>query len=337
MSNAKVNNIKDISEWKGVLVVAEQRYGKILNVAYELIGEGKKIAEKLGTTLEVIVLGNSIDEEIDKLKHYGMDKVVYFDHTLLKDYTTDAYTKVISEYILEKKPETVLIGATTVGRDLAPRLAGRLGTGLTADCTVLDVDLEDKKMLQTRPAFGGNLMATIVCPKNRPQMSTIRPGVMEKAKYEEISSLVEKRDPSIKESDILAKIIEIVKEEREIAKLDEAEIIVAGGRGIGTKENYELIKSLAKALGGTYGASRAIVDNGWVTADRQIGQTGTTVRPKLYIACGISGAIQHLAGMSESDIIVAINKNPDAPIFKIATYGIVGDLTKVIPEILALI
>lgn len=334
MSKAKVNNLKDIKEWSGVLVVAEQRYGKILNVSYELLGEGRKIADKIGCSLSVIVLGNNLEEEVKELSHYGADKVIYMEHELLENYTTDAYTKVIVEYIRDTKPETVFVGATSIGRDLAPRLAGRLGTGLTADCTGLDVDLSDKKMLQTRPAFGGNLMATIICPNNRPQMSTVRPGVMQKATYIEKESIVEKIKPEISESDIVAKIIEIIKSKKEQVSLTDAEIIVSGGRGVGSAEGFELIKKLAETLGGTYASSRVAVDNGWTSPDRQVGQTGVTVRPKIYIACGISGAIQHLAGMSEAECIIAINKNSDAPIFKVAHFGIVGDLFKVIPEMI---
>lgn len=335
MSKAKVNNLKNIKEWSGVLVIAEQRYGKILNVAYELLGEGRKIADKIGCKLSVLVLGHNIDEEVEKLQHYGADKVIYMEHKLLENYTTDAYAKVISDYINEVKPETVFVGATSIGRDLAPRLAGKLGTGLTADCTGLDVDTTDGKMLQTRPAFGGNLMATIVCPNNRPQMSTVRPGVMQKALYKEEKSTLEKVKPELTEADILAKIVEVIKSEKEQVSLTDAEIIVSGGRGVGSAEGFELIKKLADALGGTYASSRVPVDNGWTSQDRQVGQTGVTVRPKIYIACGISGAIQHLAGMSEAECIIAINKNPEAPIFKVAHFGIVGDLFKVIPEMIA--
>lgn len=335
MSKAKVNNLVDIKEWKGVLVVAEQRYGKILNVSLELLGEGRKLADKLETSLSVILLGSDLELEVEKLKHYGADKVVYFNHKLLENYTTDAYTKVVAEYIREVKPETVLVGATAIGRDLAPRLAGRLGTGLTADCTGLDIDPKDNKMLQTRPAFGGNLMATIVCPNNRPQMSTVRPGVMKKAEYTEKESVVEKRTAPLKEEDIIAKVIEVIKSKGEKVSLVDAEIIVSGGRGMKDKEGFKLIRDLAETLNGTYAASRAAIESGWADPNRQVGQTGTTVRPKIYIACGISGAIQHLAGMSESDCIIAINKNCSAPIFKVANFGIIGDAFKVIPEMIS--
>lgn len=334
MSNAKVNSEIDLSSWKGILVVAEQRYGKIMNVSYELLGAGKELAKKVNSDLCVLVIGNKIDKEVEKIQHYGADKVVYIEHELLENYTTDAYTKVVADYIKANKPEAVLVGATAVGRDLAPRIAARVGTGLTADCTGLDVDETDGKLLQTRPAFGGNLMATIICPRNRPQMSTVRPGVMEKPQYQEESSKLIKITPELTPSDILAKVLELVKEDKEIVSLGDADIIVSGGRGVGGPAGFELIKELADVLGGTYASSRAAIDSGWVEADRQIGQTGTTVRPKIYIACGISGAIQHLAGMSDSDCIVAINKNPEAPIFKVAHFGITGDLFQVIPALI---
>ncbi|WP_428867958.1 electron transfer flavoprotein subunit alpha/FixB family protein, partial [Clostridium sediminicola] len=297
-------------------------------------GEGRKLADKIGTDLSVLLLGNKIDEEAEKLAHYGVDKVIYFDHEKLENYSTDAYSKVIGEYILENQPESVLIGATSIGRDLAPRIAGRVGTGLTADCTSLDVDSSDNKLLQTRPAFGGNLMATIICPKNRPQMSTVRPGVMEKAEYKDKAAEVVKIVPELKEEDIIAKVLEVIKSEKKAVSLTDAEIIVSGGRGVGAPEGFKLVEELAEVLGGVVGASRAATDSGWIDQSHQIGQTGTTVRPKLYIACGISGAIQHMAGMSDAECIVAINKNANAPIFKAAHFGIEGDLFKVIPELI---
>ena len=325
----------DISLYKGVWVFAEQREGKLLNVAVELMGEGRKIADKLGVELTAVLLGNKLDDVAEKLVKYGADKVLYVDNELLNVYTTDAYTKVISELVNDRKPEIILIGATNIGRDLGPRLSARLGTGLTADCTRLEIDEEDNKLLQTRPAFGGNLMATIVCPNHRPQMSTVRPGVMEKAQYDEArQGKIEIIDVDLNKSDIKAEVIEVVKSGKSEVALEEAPIIVSGGRGLGTKENFELVDKLAKKLGGVVGASRAIVDEGWIEHSHQVGQTGKTVRPKLYVACGISGAIQHLAGMQEADCIVAINKNLDAPIFKIADFGIVGDVNEIIPAII---
>lgn len=334
MSNAKVNRDLDLSQWRGVWVISEVRNGKVMNVSIELLSEGKRIAEKLGTTLTAVILGNEMTEEMKKIAHYGADNILFVKDDMFEVYTTDAYTKTIATLIEERKPEVVLIGATTIGRDLAPRIAARVGTGLTADCTALDVDEKDKKMLQTRPAFGGNLMATIVCPRDRPQMSTVRPGVMEKSPYVEIESPIETVQPSITQEDLITKVIEIVQEEKKGVPLTEARIIVSGGRGIGSQEGFEIIRKLAKALGGEVGSSRACVDRGWIEADRQVGQTGSTTRPILYIACGISGAIQHLAGMRESDYIIAINKDENAPIFEVADIGLVGDLHKVIPAIL---
>lgn len=325
----------DISQYKGVWVFAEQREGKLLNVAVELLGEGRKIADKLGVELTAVLLGNKVDDIAEKLVKYGADVVLYAESELLEVYTTDGYTKVISELVKERKPEIMLIGATNIGRDLGPRLSARIHTGLTADCTRLEIDEEDKKLLMTRPAFGGNLMATIICPDHRPQMSTVRPGVMERAKYEENrKGKIELVDVKLIKEDIKACVENVVKSGKAEVPLEESKIIVAGGRGLGTQEGFELVEKLAKKLGGVVGASRATVDAGWIEHSHQVGQTGKTVRPSLYIACGISGAIQHLAGMQDAECIIAVNKNPDAPIFKIADYGIVGDVTEIIPAIL---
>ncbi|NLX62511.1 MAG: electron transfer flavoprotein subunit alpha [Tissierellia bacterium] len=326
----------DISEYEGVWVFAEQREGNLLNIATELLGEGRKIADKLGVELTAILLGHKVDPLADNLIKYGADRVIYADHELLNTYTTDAYTKVICELIKERKPEIMLLGATNIGRDLAPRISARIHTGLTADCTRLDVDLENRRLMQTRPAFGGNLMATIVTPNHRPQMATVRPGVMERAPYEEgREGIVEKVTPDLTEADIRAKVLETVKGGKPQVKLEEAKIIVSGGRGLGNPEGFKLIEQLAEKLGAVVGASRATVDAGWIDHAHQVGQTGKTVRPDLYIACGISGAIQHLAGMKESKCIVAINKDKNAPIFDVADYGIVGDLYEIIPEIIS--
>ena len=325
----------NIDEYKGVWVFAEQREGKLLNVAVELVGEGRKIADELNTELTAVLLGNNVDDLAEKLIKYGVDNVLYGDSELLEVYTTDGYTKVICELIGERKPEIMLIGATNIGRDLGPRISARIHTGLTADCTRLEVDLENRRLLQTRPAFGGNLMATIICPNYRPQMSTVRPGVMEKAKYDENrEGNIEKFTPNLKEEDIKAKVVEFVKGGKAQVKLEEANIIVSGGRGLGNPEGFKLIEELADKLEGVVGASRATVDAGWIEQSHQVGQTGKTVRPTLYIACGISGAIQHLAGMQDSKVIVAINKDKDAPIFKVADYGIVGDVYEVLPELI---
>lgn len=330
---AKVNRGINKEEWKGILVIAEHRQGVIQNITYELLGEALKLKEKTGQDVTVAVVGNDMDKQIEKLSCYGADKIVYIRNPLLGQYTTDGYVDVLSRYILKVQPESVIIGASSLGRDLAPRLAARVGTGLTADCTGLDVS-EDGTLLQTRPAFGGNLMATIVCRNNRPQMSTVRPGVMEKAKKAETKSAVEIIEEAVSEDEIIAKVVETVLQERKEPPLTEASIIVSGGRGVKSPEGFDIIRELASKLGGVVGSSRACVDLGWIDPDRQVGQTGTTVRPKLYIACGISGAIQHLAGMGESETIVAINKDPNAPIHQVAHYSIVGDLFKVIPAIL---
>ncbi|WP_195340326.1 electron transfer flavoprotein subunit alpha/FixB family protein [Fusobacterium sp. 1001295B_180824_G3] len=332
---AKVNQNIDLNEYNGVWIIAEQVDKEIHPVTIELIGEGKKLASQLGKETCVIIAGYEMEDIAKKILHYGVDKVIYLDNKLLKEYTTDAYSIVLSNLIKEKKPEIVLIGATSIGRDLGPRLAAKLGTGLTADCTKLEIDEKDKKLLQTRPAFGGNLMATIICPKNRPQMSTVRPGVMEKAKYnEDIKGEFEIISPILFENDIKTKFIKKEKNSNKKLNLVDAKIIVSGGRGLKNKNGFELIEQLAKVLNGEVGSSRAAVDSGWIDHIHQVGQTGTTVHPDLYIACGISGAIQHLAGMQESKYIVAINKDASAPIFEICDYGIIGDLYEVIPSLI---
>ena len=325
----------NVDDYRGVWVFAEQREGKTLNVVRELLGEGRKIADELETELSAVLLGHNMEEEADLLIKYGADKVIYVDDELLDVYTTDGYSKVIFDLIEERKPEILLIGATNIGRDLGPRLSAKVHTGLTADCTRLDVDKENRRLMMTRPAFGGNLMATILCPKHRPQMSTVRPGVMEKAKlHEDHKGVVEVVKADLSAEDIKAKVVEAVKSDKPVVALEEAPIIVSGGRGLGNEEGFKLIEELAEKLGGVVGASRATVDTNWIDHSHQVGQTGKTVRPGLYVACGISGAIQHLAGMQDSKCIVAINKDPNAPIFEVADYGIVGDLYEVIPELI---
>ena len=327
---------QDINQYKNIWVYAEQRQGELTPVVIELLGEGKKLADVRGVKLNAILLGHNVDHLAKELISYGAETVYLADDELLKNYTTDGYTKVIVDAVNEIKPEIVLVGATHIGRDLAPRVASRLNTGLTADCTKLEIDEEDGKIKQTRPAFGGNIMATIICPDSRPQMSTVRPGVMDKAiKDENAKGEIVNLDIDLKASDIRTEVVEIVKAVEERVSLTDANVIVSGGLGLQNAEGFKLIEELAKKLDGVVGSSRAAVDAGWIDRAHQVGQTGVTVKPNLYIACGISGAIQHLAGMKESDIIVAINKNPEAPIFKIADYGIVGDLFKVIPEIIA--
>lgn len=324
-----------MADYRGVWVFAEQREGELQKVSLELLGEGRKIADKLGVKLTALILGDNINHLADTLGRHGADEVIVAENELLKHYTTDGYTKVICDLANERKPGILFIGATFIGRDLGPRVAARLSTGLTADCTVLDVDVEKADLLATRPAFGGNLMATIACPDHRPQMATVRPGVFSKLADEDRNFTIEKVDVELQDSDIRTKIVEIVKEAKDIVDISEANFIVSGGRGVGSKENFAILKELADALGGTVAGSRAAVENEWIERDYQVGQTGKTVRPTIYIACGISGAIQHVAGMQDSDLIIAINKDATAPIMKAADYAIVGDLLKVVPEMTA--
>ena len=325
----------DIGEYHDVWVFAEQRDNKLMPVVIELMGEGRRLADEIGCRLGVIVCGENIDRITYELGCYGADLIYSADAPELRTYTTDAYTKVIYEAVIKYKPEILLLGATHIGRDLGPSIAVKCGTGLTADCTKLEINPEDKKLMQTRPAFGGNLMATIVCEKHRPQMATVRPGIMEKARYDRSRQCSEIRLPvDFEEEELRERVIKVVKSMREQVSLTDADVVVSGGLGLGGPEGFELIRKLAARLGGVVGSSRAAVDAGWIPHSHQVGQTGTTVRPKIYIACGISGAIQHLAGMQDSKCIIAINKNESAPIFEVADYGLVGDLYKVIPAIL---
>ncbi|MDR1571607.1 MAG: electron transfer flavoprotein subunit alpha [Clostridiales Family XIII bacterium] len=349
----------DLSAYRNVWVYAEQRAGKLMNVALELIGEGRRLAREISddTKVYAVLVGEGVGALAQECFEFGADGAYVIDAPLLKNFTTDGYTKVLYDAVKEYRPEIVLFGATHIGRDLAPRVAARLNTGLTADCTRLDVktssyieyarnnttldtsDLDpnsdDKGLKQTRPAFGGNLMATIVCPRTRPQMATVRPGVMSK-RERAVGAKGERIDvsPKLSEGDIRTRIVDIVKSAKELVSLTDADIICSGGRGLGDPSGFDLIRRFAEKVGGVVGSSRAAVDAGWIAQSHQVGQTGTTVKPKIYFACGISGAIQHLAGMQTSDIIVAINKDPDAPIFEVADYGIVGDLYKVVPQII---
>ncbi|SHI28425.1 electron transfer flavoprotein subunit alpha/FixB family protein [Clostridium intestinale] len=327
--------MSNIADYKGVWVFAEQREGELQKVSLELLGEGRKIADKLGVKLTALLLGNNVSNLVEELATHGADEVLVAEHELLTHYTTDGYTKVICDLANDRKPEILFIGATFVGRDLGPRVAARLTTGLTADCTSLDIDENGKFLLATRPAFGGNLMATIACQDHRPQMATIRPGVFTKSDKVENNAEVIKVDVKLTQEDVRTKVIEIVKEKKDIIDISEANFIVSGGRGVGSKENFKLLEELAEALGGTVGGSRAAIEKEWLDKNLQVGQTGKTVRPTIYIACGISGAIQHVAGMQDSDLIIAVNKDANAPIMKLADYAIVGDLTKVLPELTA--
>ncbi|AAO36890.1 electron transfer flavoprotein alpha-subunit [Clostridium tetani E88] len=326
----------NIADYKGVWVFAEQRDGELQKVSLELLGKGREIADKLGVELTALLLGNKIDSIAEELVAYGADKVIYAQNPLLSHYTTDGYTKVICDLVAEEKPEIILVGATYIGRDLGPRVAARLRTGLTADCTALDVEEGTNNLLMTRPAFGGNLMATIVCGEHRPQMSTVRPGVFEKLKKDAgRKGEIKKIEAKLEMSDIRTKVEDVVKITKNVMDIGEAEFLVAGGRGIGSKENFKMLEELAELLGGNVAGSRAAIDNGWIDKDYQVGQTGKTVRPMVYIAVGISGAIQHLAGMQDSDYIIAINKDESAPIMQIADLGLVGDYNKIIPELIA--
>ena len=306
--------------------------GTAKNVGIELLTPGHDMAVKQGGALVAVVIGSGVDAAVQAASEHGADKVIVVDGPEYATYTTDAYAIALCTLVEKYGPTSMLIGATNNGRDLGPRVSCRLKTGLTADCTGLDIDAESGNVAWTRPAFGGNLMATILCPDHRPQIGTVRPGVFKKGEAGEAKAEIIKEDIHVDAADIRTQILELIKEEGgETVDLEGAEIIVSGGRGVGGPEGYAPIKELADLLGGVVGASRAAVDAGWIAHAHQVGQTGKTVGPKLYIACGISGAIQHVAGMSGSDCIVAINKDPDAPIFDIADYGVVGNLFEVLP------
>ncbi|HBB28014.1 MAG TPA: electron transfer flavoprotein subunit alpha/FixB family protein [Clostridiales bacterium] len=324
----------NIADYKGIFVFVEQRDKKIEKVSLELIGKSKELAEVINTTVTAVLLGHEMDEQAKELNYYGADKVIYIENNNLDVYMTEPYTYSLVEVINKSKPEIVLFGATAIGRDLAPRVSARVKTGLTADCTSLDINVEENNnLMMTRPAFGGNIMATIVCPDHRPQMATVRPGVMKQAPININKTVnVEKLELNIPNEHLNVQILDVIKQVQEKMKIEDAKVIVSGGRGIGGSENFAMLEELADLLGGTISASRAAVDAGWISKDRQVGQTGKTVRPNLYIACGISGAIQHIAGMEESDLIIAINKDEFAPIFEVADVSIVGDINKIIPQ-----
>ncbi len=321
-------------EARGLWVFVEQRRGKPNRVAWELMGRGRQLADALQTQLVAVVLGHQVRHIAQEAITYGADLVYLVDAEVLAEYRTEPYARALTELIERHHPEIVLIGATNLGRDLAGSVATTLKTGLTADCTVLDVDVSQRLLLATRPAFNGKQMATILCKTRRPQMATVRPRVFELPKPDPArqGDIVEEA-PSFGEEEIKAKLVEFIPATGTRIRLEDADIIVSGGRGMGGPENFRILEELAEVLGGTVGASRAAVDAGWMPRERQVGQTGTTVRPKIYFAVGISGAIQHLAGMQTSDVIVAINRDPNAPIFKVADYGIVGDLFEVVPAL----
>jgi len=326
---------KDLSAYRDVWVFCEQKKGVIQSISYELLGEGRKLADKLGVKLCAVLLGHNMKDAAAKLGERGADKVYLADHPALKAYQDDPYTAVLVNLVEEYKPEAILCGATVIGRSLISRVAIKTNAGLTADCTGLDVDVKERLLLQPRPAFGGNIMATIIAPNHRPQMATVRHKVMQEAAMTpgRAAELVIKTYPEETFAS-RTKLLDMVEELSSTVNISEADIIVAGGRGMGSKENFALLEELAKVLGGAVGASRSAVDADWIGYSHQVGQTGKTVVPKLYIACGISGQIQHLIGMQSSKTIVAINKDPDAPIFKVATYGIVGDVNEIFPALI---
>ena len=336
---------ENMEQYKGVFIYAQQVDGEISPIAFELLGKAKDLAADLDTDVTAVLLGSKIRGLADQLAEYGADRVIVVDDPVLEVYRTEPYAQALTAVINEYKPEIMLVGATAIGRDLGPRVSARVGTGLTADCTKLEIgdfplnplpgkEQKHNQLLMTRPAFGGNTIATIACPDNRPQMATVRPGVMQKIDpVKGAKAEVVEFNPELKENNCYVEILDIVKEVAEVADIQQAKILVSGGRGVGSKENFKILQDLADALGGTVSCSRAVVDNGWMPKDLQVGQTGKTVRPNVYFAIGISGAIQHTAGMEESDIIIAINKDESAPIFDVADYGIVGDLNKIVPLI----
>ncbi len=338
-----------LEEYKGVFVFAQQVDNVLDGVAFELLGKGKDLAKDLDTDVTAVLIGSGVKELADQLAEYGADKVIVVDDPALKEYRTEPYAHALSSVINEYKPDIVLVGATAIGRDLGPTVSARVKTGLTADCTSLEIgdfplvaapgkedEQKHNQLLMTRPAFGGNTIATIACPDNRPQMATVRPGVMQKiAPIAGAKANLVEFNPGFEENNRYVEILNIVKAVKNTANIMEAKILVSGGRGVGSKENFKLLDDLAEVLGGTVSCSRAVVENGWQPVDLQVGQTGKTVRPQIYFAIGISGAIQHVAGMEDADLIVAINKDEDAPIFDVADYGLVGDLNKIVPALTA--
>ena len=351
----------DFSDYKGIWVFCEQRDGELMPTDFELVSEARRLANEMGCKVTGVLLGDGVEAAAKELGGYGVDEVLVCEDPLLAVYTTDAYTKVLCDLVNEYKPAVLLMGATHVGRDLGPRCAARLHTGLTADATHLDVDtkeymeflrssstldvdsmnldMEDRNLKMTRPAFGGHMMATIICPRFRPQMSTVRPGVMKRVEFDQAKAdacEIIKPAFSISKEDIHVEVLSVEKAAKKMVDLIGANVVVSVGRGISknVNEGIALAEKLADTMGGVVGASRAVVDAGWMSSDHQVGQTGKTVHPKVYVALGISGAIQHVAGMEDSELIIAVNKNESAPIFGVADYGIVGDLFKVVPDLL---
>ena len=336
-----------LEEYKGVFVFAQQVDNVLDGVAFELLGKGKDLAKDLNTEVTAVLIGSGVKGLADQLAEYGADRVIVVDDPELKDYRTEPYAHALASVINEYKPEIMLVGATAIGRDLGPTVSARVKTGLTADCTSLEIgdfplvatpgkEQKHNQLLMTRPAFGGNTIATIACPDHRPQMATVRPGVMQKiAPITGAKANVVEFNPGFTPNNRYVEILNIVKAVKTTANIMDAKILVSGGRGVGSKENFKLLEDLAEVLGGTVSCSRAVVENGWLPVDLKVGQTGKTVRPQIYFAIGISGAIQHVAGMEDSDLIIAINKDEDAPIFDVADYGLVGDLNKIVPALTA--
>ncbi len=337
-----------LEEYKGVYIYAQQVDNKLSDIAFELIGKAKELAADLNTEVTAVLLGSNVKGLADELGEYGADKVIVVDNPVLETYRTEPYAQALVAVVEEYKPEILLVGATAIGRDLGPTVSARVATGLTADCTKLEIgdfplvavpgkesEQKHNQLLMTRPAFGGNTIATIACPDNRPQMATVRPGVMQKLPKEAgRKAEVIEFNPTLEENNRYVEILNVVKAVGNVENIMDAKVLVSGGRGVGSAENFEMLRDLASCFkGGMVSCSRAVVENGWLPADYQVGQTGKTVRPQIYFAVGISGAIQHVAGMEESDLIIAINKDEDAPIFDVADYGLVGDLNKIIPQL----
>lgn len=341
-------NKMSLEEYKGVFVFAQQVDNVLDGVAFELLGKGKDLAKDLNTEVTAVLIGSGVKGLADQLAEYGADRVIVVDDPELKEYRTEPYAHALASVINEYKPEIMLVGATAIGRDLGPTVSARVKTGLTADCTKLEIgdfpinampgqEQKHNQLLMTRPAFGGNTIATIACPDNRPQMATVRPGVMQKLPKEagRAAEVIE-YNPALEENNRYVEIMDIVKAVGNVENIMDAKVLVSGGRGVGSAENFEMLRDLASCFkGGMVSCSRAAVENGWLAQDYQVGQTGKTVRPQIYFAIGISGAIQHVAGMEESDLIIAINKDEDAPIFDVADYGLVGDLKKIVPQLTA--
>ncbi len=337
-----------LEEYKGVYIYAQQVDNKLSDIAFELVGKAKELAADLNTEVTAVLLGSNVKALATELGEYGADKVIVVDNPALETYRTEPYAQALVSVINEYKPEIMLVGATAIGRDLGPTVSARVKTGLTADCTKLEIgdfpinampgqEQKHNQLLMTRPAFGGNTIATIACPDNRPQMATVRPGVMQKLSKEagRAAEVIE-FNPTLEENNRYVEIMDIVKAVGNVENIMDAKVLVSGGRGVGSAENFEMLRDLASCFkGGMVSCSRAAVENGWLAQDYQVGQTGKTVRPQIYFAIGISGAIQHVAGMEESDLIIAINKDEDAPIFDVADYGLVGDLKKIVPQLTA--